>query len=69
MRYSAPGFDASNRLREIETQDVGMSARNTEVRCDLASCQQLPARSVNHMKLKTMLRVRFGIERYEISVR
>jgi hypothetical protein len=35
---------------------------------DLTSAQELTARNVNPMKLVTMLRVRFGIGRYEISV-
>ncbi|KAE9363829.1 hypothetical protein N431DRAFT_564405 [Stipitochalara longipes BDJ] len=34
---------------------------------DLASAQELTARNVNPMKLVTLLRVRFGIGRYEIS--
>jgi hypothetical protein len=36
---------------------------------DLASAQELTARNVNPMKLVTLLRVRFGIGRYEIQVR
>jgi hypothetical protein len=35
---------------------------------DLTSAQELTARTVDPMKLVTMLRVRFGIGRYEISV-
>ncbi|PMD47723.1 hypothetical protein L207DRAFT_523089 [Hyaloscypha variabilis F] len=35
---------------------------------DLTSAQELTARNVNPMKLVTMLRVRFGIGRYEISL-
>jgi hypothetical protein len=37
-------------------------------RTDLAPAQELAATNVNPMKLVTLLRVRFGIGRYEISV-
>jgi hypothetical protein len=36
---------------------------------DLASSQEIPAIDIDHMKLIMLLRVRFGIGRYEISVR
>ena len=35
---------------------------------DLVSAQELTARNVNPMKLVTLLRIRFGIGRYEIQV-
>lgn len=36
---------------------------------DLASAQELTARMINPMKLIMLLRLRFGIGHYEISVR
>jgi hypothetical protein len=36
---------------------------------DLASSQEIPARNIHPMKLVMLLRLKFGIGRYEISVR
>jgi hypothetical protein len=54
----------------IEYMEVGDDEEYLEElqETDLASAQELTARNVNPMKLVTLLRVRFGIGRYEIQV-
>lgn len=54
----------------IEYMEVGDDEEYLEElqTTDLASAQELTARNVNPMKLVTLLRVRFGIGRYEIQV-
>jgi hypothetical protein len=54
----------------IEYMEVGDDEEYLEdlQTTDLASAQELTARNVNPMKLVTLLRVRFGIGRYEIQV-
>ncbi|PMD50656.1 uncharacterized protein K444DRAFT_638002 [Hyaloscypha bicolor E] len=53
----------------IEYMEVGDDEEYLEdlQTTDLASAQELTARNVNPMKLVTLLRVRFGIGRYEIQ--
>jgi hypothetical protein len=55
----------------IECMEVGSDedCLEEEHTTDLASEQELTARTINPMKLIMLLRTRFGIGRYEISVR
>jgi hypothetical protein len=72
--------DALGKTKDVHTKENLVVIEYVEVECDedcleelqttdLASSQELSARTINPMKLIMLLRVKFGIGRYEISVR
>lgn len=85
LTESARTNENSNAERATKDKDVHMKENHEVIECveigcdkdcleklqttDLASAQELTARNINPMKLVMLLRVRFGIGRYEISVR
>jgi hypothetical protein len=54
-------------------QDIVVAVEKVEATddedCKLESSQELSGRTINPMKLMVMLRLKFGLGRYEISVR
>jgi hypothetical protein len=85
LTESARTNENSHAERATKDKDVQMKENHAVIECvevgcdedcseelqttDLASAQELAARNINPMKLVMLLRVRFGIGRYEISVR
>jgi hypothetical protein len=83
LKDSARTTESSNALgktNDVHTNENLVVIEYMEVGCDedcleklqktdLVSSQELSARTINPMKLIMLLRVRFGIGRYEISVR
>jgi hypothetical protein len=56
---------ATERIEPASDDDCVEKLQTTE----LVSSQEIPARDIHPMKLIMLLRLRFGIGRYEISVR
>ena len=52
-------------LKDFEPVD---EAVETQEKTELTSTQELSGRTINPIKLMALLRVKFGIGRYEISV-
>jgi hypothetical protein len=85
LTESARTNEISHVERATKDKDVHMKENHEVIECieagcdedgleelqttELVSAQELTARNISPMKLVMLLRVRFGIGRYEISVR